>query len=86
MQPVRVPKDKIKLVRQPCEGCLRIGIGNEFFKGQQAHYVLSEWSPEQKDELPGIIERAANAVLAFGTLPMGQAMNLANADPSDKKA
>ncbi len=65
---------------------LRIGIGNEFYKGQQAHYVLSEWTPEQKGELPAIIDRAAKAVLAFGTLPLGQAMNLANADPSGKKA
>lgn len=65
---------------------LRIGIGNDFFKGQQAHYVLSEWSPEQQNALPDILERAAKAVLAFGTLPLGQAMNIANADPSGKKA
>lgn len=62
---------------------LRIGIGNDFPKGQQAQYVLSEWSPEQKKALTSIVERAANAVLAFGTMPLNEAMNLANADPPD---
>lgn len=65
---------------------LRIGIGNEFHKGQQAQYVLSPWSPDQQEALPEVLERAAQAVLAFGTLPLAQAMNAANADPSNKKA
>ena len=46
-------------------GRLRVGVGNEFSKGQQADYVLSGWSEEQKEKLGGIIEKAANANLDF---------------------
>ncbi|GIV31854.1 MAG: peptidyl-tRNA hydrolase [Saprospiraceae bacterium] len=64
---------------------LRIGIGNDFHPGQQAEYVLSPWTPEQQAALPEVLERAVEAVLAFGTLPLSQAMNIANADPAQKK-
>ena len=57
---------------------LRIGIGNDYFKGQQANYVLSEWSEEQNSQLPAIIEKAANGVKAFGTLALNFAMNEVN--------
>ncbi len=44
---------------------LRVGVGSEFSKGQQVDYVLGEWSDEQKEKLPEIIEKAANANLDF---------------------
>ena len=46
-------------------GRLRVGVGNEFSKGQQADYVLSKWSNDQSEKLPEIIEKAANANLDF---------------------
>ena len=46
-------------------GRLRVGVGNEFSKGQQADYVLSKWSDEQSEKLPEIIGKAANANLDF---------------------
>ncbi|MGE5357165.1 MAG: aminoacyl-tRNA hydrolase [Deltaproteobacteria bacterium] len=46
-------------------GRLRVGVGSEFSKGQQADYVLSKWSDEQNKKLPEIIAKAANANLDF---------------------
>ncbi len=59
---------------------LRIGIGRDFFKGQQVNYVLSEWSGEEKDKLPEILKRAADAVKAFGTIGLNFAMNQVNGE------
>ncbi len=44
---------------------IRIGVGNDFHKGQQVDYVLGEWTQEQKEALPAIIEKAVNANLDF---------------------
>ncbi len=57
---------------------LRIGIGNEFFKGQQVNYVLSEWNSEEADKLPDILKQAAEGVKAFGTIGLNFAMNQIN--------
>ncbi|MFQ5445341.1 MAG: aminoacyl-tRNA hydrolase [Saprospiraceae bacterium] len=57
---------------------LRIGIGNDYFKGQQANYVLSEWTEDERTRLPEIIKRAAEGVKAFGTLALNFAMNQVN--------
>ena len=57
---------------------LRIGIGNEFSKGKQVDYVLGEWSSEEQDALPGILNKAADAVKAFGTIGLQRAMNQYN--------
>ncbi|MEO1263699.1 MAG: aminoacyl-tRNA hydrolase [Bacteroidota bacterium] len=57
---------------------LRIGIGNDFHKGQQANYVLSKWTGDEADQLPAILNKAADGVKAFGTLEMRFAMNQVN--------
>ena len=44
---------------------LRVGVGNDFSKGGQVDYVLGEWTPEQKEILSGIIDKAAAANLDF---------------------
>lgn len=44
---------------------LRFGVGNEFAQGQQADYVLGQFSSEEKKELPAKIGRAVEAVKAF---------------------
>ena len=72
----------LKDITQFCGGTdyarLRIGIGNEFSKGYQADYVLSEWSDDEKNQLTEIIEKAADTVLAFGTIGLARAMNQFN--------
>ncbi len=57
---------------------LRIGIGSDFPKGRQAEYVLGKWKPEEESQLPAIIERAADAALAFTTIGLQRAMNAFN--------
>jgi peptidyl-tRNA hydrolase, PTH1 family len=57
---------------------LRLGIGNDYHPGQQAGYVLSEWSDEERSQLPEILKRAAGGVKAFGNLALHFAMNEVN--------
>lgn len=44
---------------------LRFGIGNNFGKGQQVNYVLSNWNSEEKKLLPERIESAVEIVKSF---------------------
>jgi PTH1 family peptidyl-tRNA hydrolase len=57
---------------------LRVGIGNNFPPGRQADYVLSKWTAEEEKVLPEIVERSAEAALAFGTIGLAFAMNQFN--------
>ncbi|MBL7831855.1 MAG: aminoacyl-tRNA hydrolase [Saprospiraceae bacterium] len=57
---------------------LRCGIGSDFHKGQQANYVLGEWDRDEVSKLPEYIERAAECVLSFGTIGLGNTMNTFN--------
>jgi PTH1 family peptidyl-tRNA hydrolase len=57
---------------------LRLGIGDEFSKGRQVDYVLGEWSREEKQSLPEILDRATEGVKLFGTIGMSHAMNKVN--------
>jgi PTH1 family peptidyl-tRNA hydrolase len=57
---------------------LRVGIGDDFHKGQQVNFVLGKWSDEEREKLPEILKRAAEGVKAFGTLEMRFAMNQVN--------
>ena len=54
---------------------LRFGIGNDYPKGAQAHYVLSPWSDEEKQQLCERIELAVEAVKSFGTIGIANTMN-----------
>jgi len=44
---------------------LRVGIGNEFGKGQQVEYVLSNFSQEEFQKLPGIMKKANEMIISF---------------------
>lgn len=57
---------------------IRMGIGNEFGRGQQVDYVLSEWSVAEAEQLPTFVERAGDAVLSFGSIGLDRTMNLFN--------
>ncbi len=54
---------------------LRFGIGNEFARGRQSDHVLSPWNEEERKTLDERIELASKAVLQFGLLGIGAAMN-----------
>jgi PTH1 family peptidyl-tRNA hydrolase len=46
---------------------LRVGIGNEFSKGQQVDFVLSNFSQEEFKKLPDIMKKANEMVCSFCT-------------------
>ncbi len=57
---------------------LRIGIGNEFGKGKQVDYVLGKWTKQEAEQLPEILQYAAETVKAFGTIGLPFTMNQFN--------
>ena len=57
---------------------LRFGVDTNFPKGRQVDYVLNPFSGDELIELPTRIEKAAEAVLAFGALGLERAMNIVN--------
>ena len=54
---------------------LRIGIGNDFVRGGQIDFVLGTFTPEERRELPALMERAAEAVKAYCLSGAAFAMN-----------
>lgn len=57
---------------------LRIGVGSDFLKGQQAEYVLAPFSFEQQKDIPAVLKKGREAVLAFATIGVERAMNAVN--------
>lgn len=54
---------------------MRIGIGNDFRRGQQANYVLSPFSKNQIQEIESALDVASNAILTFLRGGINIAMN-----------
>ncbi len=57
---------------------LRFGIGNDYPKGRQVDYVLSEWDESEKKELPDLIERSTQIIRSFSTAGLERTMNQFN--------
>jgi PTH1 family peptidyl-tRNA hydrolase len=57
---------------------LRFGVGNDFGKGRQVDYVLSNFSKEEFIELPLYLEKCAGAILSFATQGIERTMNTFN--------
>lgn len=54
---------------------MRFGVGNDFSRGKQADYVLSEFSSEENKNLPVCIEKMRLAALNFGFAGVQNTMN-----------
>ncbi len=54
---------------------LRFGIGDDYAKGAQAHYVLSPWADEEKEKLPERLDLAIEMIKGFGTIGVENTMN-----------
>lgn len=57
---------------------LRFGIGNDFGKGQQVDFVLSNFSKDEFEKLPEVINKANEMVLSFCTIGAERTMNVFN--------
>ena len=57
---------------------LRFGIGDDFSKGRQVEYVLSDFSSKEREELPIFIEKAADMALSFAAIGIERTMNFFN--------
>ena len=57
---------------------LRFGVDANFPKGRQVDYVLDPFSNDELIELPTRIEKAGEAILAFGAMGLERAMNIVN--------
>lgn len=57
---------------------LRFGVGNNYNKGQQADFVLSNFSKQEFEELPIIMDKASEMILSFCTIGVDRTMSLFN--------
>ena len=64
---------------------IRVGIGNEFGRGQQIGYVLGEFNEDEKKEIPDICKRVIDGVKAWATVGADRAMNVVNTKPKAKE-
>jgi peptidyl-tRNA hydrolase, PTH1 family len=53
---------------------LRFGVGNDFHKGQQADYVLGEWTAEENEQLEERIKIATEFIKGFSTIGLEMTM------------
>lgn len=64
---------------------LRIGIGNDFKKGQKIDFVLGKWAEDEKIILNEVILNAAEVVKSFATTGISRTMNVFNTKPNKNK-
>ncbi|WP_251621880.1 aminoacyl-tRNA hydrolase [Odoribacter lunatus] len=57
---------------------LRFGIGNEFARGQQIDYVLGQWTEEEREKIPALLERSSEIIRSFVLLGTPKTMSLYN--------
>ena len=57
---------------------LRFGVGNDFHKGQQIDYVLSNFGQDEMDGLLEPINKACEMILSFCTIGVARTMNTYN--------
>jgi peptidyl-tRNA hydrolase, PTH1 family len=57
---------------------LRFGIGNNFPKGMQSQFVLGKWYKEEEPVVKAKIEKSIEAIEAFSTIGLANAMNKFN--------
>ena len=63
---------------------IRVGIGNEFGRGQQIGYVLGELAEEEAQQMPEISKRVIEGIKAWATIGADRAMNVVNTRPKQQ--
>ncbi len=57
---------------------LKFGIGDDFPRGGQVNYVLSRFSKQEFEELPGRMDKAIEMITSFGTIGISKTMSQYN--------
>ena len=57
---------------------LRFGIGNNFSKGNQVDFVLTNFEQEEFDALPALMDKSIEMIFSFCTIGVERTMNLFN--------
>ena len=57
---------------------LRFGVGNNFSRGNQVDYVLSNFSAEELETLPSLMDKAEEMILSFCSIGVDRTMSLFN--------
>jgi len=57
---------------------VRVGIGNNYSKGQQVDYVLSNFTQQEFEELPVVMDRVIEMIKSFVTIGIERTMNFHN--------
>jgi len=57
---------------------MRVGIGNDYPKGRQADYVLSQFNTKEMEEMPFLLDKCAKASVSFCLQGIQQTMNQFN--------
>ena len=65
---------------------IRMGIGNDFGRGQQVDYVLGELSTEEKEQMPELCKRVIDGIKAWALMGPDRAMNTLNTKPKPRPA
>ena len=61
---------------------IRVGVGHDFAQGQQIDFVLSDFSEEQKKEIPELAKKIIAGARTWAFVGIGQAMNQLNSRPN----
>ena len=65
---------------------LRVGVGNKPVGGDMKNWVLGHFHNEDRDDLPSLLDKAAEAALIWATEGIEKAMNVANVKTQDKES
>lgn len=57
---------------------LRFGVGNDFPKGAQVDYVLSDFTDEEFEAIPALLDACVEGILSFVGIGMARTMNSFN--------
>lgn len=71
-------KDIQKILNTATYPRLRMGIGDDFAKGQQVDYVLGKFNAEEESELPAFVKAACQCLLDSATLGLERSMGMHN--------
>jgi len=64
---------------------LRAGVGHDFTEGEQIDFVLGTLTPEQKEMMPQICEKAIQGIKDWAFIGIDRAMNFVNTKSREKE-